>query len=248
MSLEHDIEKKANEKIAGLMDTLGDAYDSVSGNLGTLSTPLMGAGGALLGGMAGRGLGMGAVGSGLGALLGGGMGAAGSNAINTQSTTQDTMDKALINGVSAGLLKNDQTDQMQNEVISQNNMMMGQILQSLDGLSQVLGGGMGMAPEDPSMEAPMDAPMEGPPGMGGGPGAGMGMGPGGGAGGGFAQMGMGPGGGKMDGSGMPPMQGAPLEDEVSNNGLGTKQGSFEEAVVKSASKKLAKLIGASKNR
>lgn len=156
MTLNEAIEKRANEKLAGFMDTFGSMYDSVSGNQGTLPTGLMGLGGAALGGMAGKGLGVGALGTGIGALLGGGMAAAGSNALNMQNTAQDNMDKALINGVSAGLMANDQTDMMQNEAIAQNNMMMGQIIDSINGIgSMLMGGGMmGAAPMDAGMMDP----------------------------------------------------------------------------------------------
>ena len=141
MNLNHDIEVRASVKLAGLTDSLRSAFNSISGNYGTLPSPLMAAGGALLGGMAGKGLGIGSLGAGMGAMLGGGMGYAGSNAINQQSLEQEGMDSALMGGVAGGFGANDQTDAAQNQAIIQNSV-------DLDGIKQMLGlGGMGGQPD-----------------------------------------------------------------------------------------------------
>lgn len=150
MTIQNDINKRVQEKMAGIMDSV----NGLIGNEGTLSTPLMGLGGAALGGMAGRGLGMGPVGMGLGALLGGGMAGMGSNAINSQNMFQNNTDMALINGISAGLNANDQTDMMQNQAITQTN-------DAISGITEMLGSIFG-GPEagmDP-MQGGMD-PMQG---------------------------------------------------------------------------------------
>lgn len=209
MTLNEAIEKRAAEKLAGFMDNFGSMYDSISGNNGTLSTGLMGLGGAALGGMAGKGLGVGALGTGVGALLGGGMAAAGSNALNMQNAAQDNMDKALINGVSAGLMANDQTDMMQNEAISQNNMMMGQIIDSLNGIgSMLMGGGMvGSSPFDQGMDPSMMGGMEDPMGE--------------------------------SQTAQAPAKGNPSRNQVENNGLGTvKKSGLYNDIAKTASLKI----------
>lgn len=157
MSIKHDIERRANEKMAGIMDSI----NGLIGNEGTLSTPLMSMGGAALGGMAGRGMGMGPIGMGVGALLGGGMAGIGSNAVNKQNMMQNNMDMAMVNGISAGLNANDQTDMMQNQAIMQNNDTINQMAGMLGDL---LGGGMGgmdmgMGGMDPNMMGGMDMGM-----------------------------------------------------------------------------------------
>jgi len=193
MSFEQDVQIRANEKVAGLMDTLGDLI----GNNGSLSTPLTALGGAALGGMAGKGLGMGGLGIGLGAALGGALGGVGANAINSQNMYQNMNDAAMINGISAGLNANDQTDMMQNQAIAQTNDTVNQLVGIVGDMMQggmAMGGGM-MPPADPSM---------------------MGMDP--------AMMGGQP---PMDqGSMMPPPPSAPMSGQVDNNGLGMKQGSY----------------------
>ena len=194
MSFEQDVERRANEKVAGIMDTLGDLI----GNNGSLSTPLTALGGAALGGMAGKGLGMGGLGIGLGAALGGALGGVGANAINSQNMYQNMNDAALINGISAGLNANDQTDMMQNQAIAQTNDTVNQLVGMVGDMMQSgmgMGGGM-MPPADPAM---------------------MGMDP--------SMMGAQP---PMDQGAMmpPPPPSAPVSGQVDNNGLGMKQGSY----------------------
>ena len=194
MSFEQDVQLRAHEKMAGLMDTLGDLI----GNNGSLSTPLTALGGAALGGMAGKGLGMGGLGIGLGAALGGALGGVGANAINSQNMYQNMNDAALINGISAGLNANDQTDMMQNQAIAQTNDTVNQLVGMVGDMMQSgmgMGGGM-MPPADPAM---------------------MGMDP--------SMMGAQP---PMDQGAMmpPPPPSAPVSGQVDNNGLGMKQGSY----------------------
>ena len=147
MSFEQDVQRRANEKVAGIMDTLGDLI----GNNGSLSTPLTALGGAALGGMAGHGLGP--VGTGIGALLGGTLGGVGANAINSQNMYQNMNDAALINGISAGLNANDQTDMMQNQAIMQTNDTVNQLVGIVGDMMQ---GGMAMGGQ-----MPMDSSMMG---------------------------------------------------------------------------------------
>ncbi len=199
MSFEQDVQIRANEKIAGLMDTLGDLI----GNNGSLSTPLTALGGAALGGMAGRGLGMGGLGIGLGAALGGALGGVGANAINSQNMYQNMNDAAMINGISAGLNANDQTDMMQNQAIAQTNDTVNQLVDMVGGMMQ---GGMGMMggmpPMDPSMMGSDPSMMGGMPPM--------------------DQGGM-----------MPPPEAAapaPMTGQIANNGLGMKQGSYNPSL------------------
>jgi hypothetical protein len=156
MSIKHDIERRANEKMAGIMDSI----NGLIGNEGTLSTPLMSMGGAALGGMAGRGMGMGPIGMGVGALLGGGMAGIGSNAINKQNMMQNNMDMAMVNGISAGLNANDQTDMMQNQAIMQTNDTVNQMAGML---GELFGGGMGMGGGMDMGMGGMDPAMAGPP-------------------------------------------------------------------------------------
>ena len=135
------------------MDTLGDLI----GNNGSLSTPLTALGGAALGGMAGHGLGMGGLGIGLGAALGGALGGVGANAINSQNMYQNMNDAALINGISAGLNANDQTDMMQNQAIAQTNDTVNQLVGIVGDMMQggmAMGGGM-MPPMDQGMDPAM---------------------------------------------------------------------------------------------
>lgn len=153
MSFEQDVQRRANEKVAGIMDTLGDLI----GNNGSLSTPLTALGGAALGGMAGHGLGMGGLGIGLGAALGGALGGVGANAINSQNMYQNMNDAALINGISAGLNANDQTDMMQNQAIAQTNDTVNQLVGIVGDMMQggmAMGGGM-MPPMDQGMDPAM---------------------------------------------------------------------------------------------
>ena len=195
MSFEQDVQLRAHEKMAGLMDTLGDLI----GNNGSLSTPLTALGGAALGGMAGKGLGMGGLGIGLGAALGGALGGVGANAINSQNMYQNMNDAAMINGISAGLNANDQTDMMQNQAIAQTNDTVNQLVGIVGDMMQggmAAGGGM-LPPADPAMMG-MDPSMMG------------------------AQPPMPP----MDQGGMMPPPSAPMSGQVDNNGLGMKQGSY----------------------
>ena len=226
MSFEQDVQLRANEKVAGLMDTLGDLI----GNNGSLSTPLTALGGAALGGMAGKGLGMGGLGIGLGAALGGALGGVGANAINSQNMYQNMNDAAMINGISAGLNANDQTDMMQNQAIAQTNDTVNQLVGIVGDMMQggMAAGGM-MSPADPSMMGGQMPPMD--------PSMGAGMDP--------SMMGgqMPP----MDQGAMmpPPPPSAPMTGQVDNNGLGMKQGSyngFAQDVFNRTNQKLASLI------
>lgn len=153
MSFEQDVQRRANEKVAGIMDTLGDLI----GNNGSLSTPLTALGGAALGGMAGHGLGMGGLGIGLGAALGGALCGVGANAINSQNMYQNMNDAAMINGISAGLNANDQTDMMQNQAIMQTNDTVNQLVGIVGDMMQggmAMGGGM-LPPMDQGMDPAM---------------------------------------------------------------------------------------------
>ena len=219
MSFEQDVQRRANEKVAGIMDTLGDLI----GNNGSLSTPLTALGGAALGGMAGHGLGMGGLGIGLGAALGGALGGVGANAINSQNMYQNMNDAAMINGISAGLNANDQTDMMQNQAIAQTNDTVNQLVGIVGDMMQggmAMGGGM-MPPMDQGMDPAM-----------------MGADP--------SMMGGQP---PMDQGAMMPPPSAPMAGQVDNNGLGMKQGSykgeesmsFEQDVINRTTQKLASL-------
>ena len=207
MSFEQDVYMRSHEKLAGLMDSLG----GLIGNNGSLSTPLSALGGAALGGMAGHSLGP--WGMGVGAALGGALGGIGANAINSQNMYQNMNDAALINGISAGLNANDQTDMMQNQAIAQTNDTVNQLVGIVGDMMQNNMGTMGGM--DPSMTGGMDPSMTGgmppmdqggmmpPPDMGGMP--------------------------PMDQGGMmpPPPPSAPMTNQVANNGLGaTKQSSY----------------------
>jgi len=166
MKINKDIELAANKKIAGIMDSIG----GLLGNEGSVSMPLMGMGGAALGGMAGRGLGMGPIGTGIGALLGGGMAGIGSNAINKQNMFQNNMDMALINGISSGLNANDHTDMQQNHAIAQTNETLNGIMGLLEQVfapsmaedpGMGMGMGMGMEQMPPMGQMAPPAPMQG---------------------------------------------------------------------------------------
>jgi len=157
------VEKRANEKLAGIADTLRNAFDYVTGNNGMLPAAGYGIGGAGMGAMAGSRLGTpGMIG---GALLGGAMGYGGANAVNQQGAMQNNMDSALIGGMGAGLGANDQTDQMQDAQIND----LGQAVNMLG--SMIMGGGdpmvqdMSVASSNPAMGMDPSMAGNGNPGM-----------------------------------------------------------------------------------
>lgn len=160
-TLNAHITKRANEKLAGISDTLRNAFDYVTGNNGMLPAGGYGVGAAGLGAMAGSRLGTpGMIG---GALLGGALGYGGANAINQQGVRQDTMDTAIIGGMGAGLGANDQTDAIQNEQINE-------LGQAVNMLGSMMMGGMDPMSQDMSMGSAMPDMQGAPPSMTGNPG------------------------------------------------------------------------------
>lgn len=154
MSLKHDIEARAMQKLAGIMDGAGN----LMGNGGTLSSPIMAAGGAGIGAMAGKGLGLpGMIGGGL---LGGLMGYSGANAINQQGAIQGANDMALMNGVGGALQTNDMTNMAQSQAIAEQGSAINTLASTINSMLGV-DTGMGMDPSmgmDPAMMAPPAPP------------------------------------------------------------------------------------------
>lgn len=139
--LHDDINKKAAEKLAGIMDSIGGM---VPGSQGTINTPAMGLGGGALGAMAGAGLSaalpqfkaLKALAPLGGAAIGGLMGAGGANAINTQGAMQDKMDMGLLRGMNAGLSANDSTDMAQSHAIAEQGHAINILAQAVSSLLQ----------------------------------------------------------------------------------------------------------------
>lgn len=155
MSFEHDVHTRAMEKIAfleGLGDMAGNAWDTISGNLGTLSRPLSAIGGAGLGAMAGAGLGT--PGMLAGGIAGGLGGYSIANALNQQSAQQNMVDAAMLEGMGAGLQQNDMTDGAQNQAI---NSIIDYLVSSAPPQQPDMGMGMGMGGmmQDPMMAGGM---------------------------------------------------------------------------------------------
>jgi hypothetical protein len=155
MNLNSDVTLRAQEKLAAIAekktasvtDQIRGVYDSMMGNQGNLNAGAYGMGGAALGGLAGSHFGTpGAIG---GAALGGMMGYGGANAINTQGQMDQGADMALMGGMGQGMQMGDQIDQQQNQMLGQQQDMIGQIMSYLSG-----GGQQEQAPQ-PGMDPQM---------------------------------------------------------------------------------------------